>query len=144
MSYVDDHPTNFLWAPAVARRVRIVQQRHPYRTYINTYFDHPPGYGAWPVGFYDDVSFDVWGGGGGAENYAGYRGKLLPLHLGNQIFTELFNAPVGPPIDWIIWQGAMWWAPTSGGPGWTEAPWGPPDSDPGHYRHIHVTYQRRR
>lgn len=143
MSYADDHPTHFDWTNRVRAVVRRVQRHHPWQTYINTYVDHPPGFGAWPYRFYDRVSLDVWGGGGtSAETYTGYRGKPLPKALGDEMFDELFYAKSGPLIDWIIWQGRMWWAPATGGPGWTSAPSGPPDSDPGHYSHIHCTYQR--
>ena len=145
MSYIDDHPTNFVWTPAVRERVNAVQRRHPWKTFINTYWDHPPDFNdprRWPPGYYDKVSFDVWGGGGNsAGNYTGYRGKPLPKRLGDKVFNQLFYASSGPSIDWIIWFGYMYWSPATGGPGWTSAPGGPADSDPGHYSHLHVTYQ---
>ena len=142
VSYVSEHPTQFNFAPSVKRRVRDIQRAHPWQLFACTYWDHPPGDGKWPVNYYTRLSVDFWGGGGtGPGNYSGYRGKPLPKALGDQVWRELFYADSGPAIDWIIWQGWMWWAPATGGPGWTSAPGGPADSDPGHYGHIHVTYQ---
>jgi hypothetical protein len=74
------------------------------------------------------VSFDIWG-------FAG-RGDKLDASLGNQVFQTLFDDPNLLNIWWTAWQGRMW---TRAG-GWGPAPWGPPDSDPRHYSHIHVTY----
>lgn len=144
MSYATDHPTHFNWDERVRRRVTALWRRYPWQTYVNTYFDHPPDYRRprrWPVAYYDAKSFDVWGGGGtDEESYTGYRGKPLPRELGEEIFDVLFYAQRGPAIDWIIYRGKMWWNPATGGPGWTASPPGPPDSDPQHLRHIHVTY----
>ncbi|MCA1717137.1 MAG: hypothetical protein LC781_09950 [Actinobacteria bacterium] len=39
-------------------------------------------------------------------------------------------------IWWVIWWGSMW----SMRGGWEAAPWGPVDSDPGHYSHVHFTF----
>jgi hypothetical protein len=142
MGYLEDHPTNFIWLPYVEARITRIQKRWPWKTYINTYYDHPPDPRTprrWPVGYYDKKSFDVWGGGGvSARTYTGFRGKTLPKELGDKIFHNIMNAP-GPSIDWIIWQGRMWWNPASGGNGWGPSPDGPAESDPGHYKHIHVT-----
>lgn len=139
MSYVTDHPTNFIWRDDIRRRIGQIQAKFPWYTYVNTYYDHPPGYGAWPVGFYDTRSFDVWGGGVVGGRYTGYRGKPLRPRLGKKVFREIFNDPHPPDINWCIYQGRMWWNPATGGLGWTSSPPGPPDSDPGHYNHIHVT-----
>jgi hypothetical protein len=139
MGYLEDYPTQFNFTKRVRQRVNAIQRRHPWQTYANTYYDHPPGFNR----YYERVSVDFWGGGGdSAETYSGYRGKPLPKALGDEIFNELFYAERGPAIDWIIWSGAMWWSPATGGPGWTSAPSGPADSDPGHYGHIHVTFIR--
>jgi hypothetical protein len=117
VTYIDDHPTNFNWAPAVAQRVREVQAHHPWQTYINTYLDHPPHFQVprrWPFGYYSSHSFDVWGRGGHSkETYSGYRGKTLPKDIGDKIWHAIFFADHGPSIDWIIWQGSMWWNPTT-------------------------------
>jgi hypothetical protein len=140
MSYVDDHPTHFNYTKRVGRRVRAVQSKFPWQTYANTYYDHPPGYNR----YYERHSVDFWGGGGfSPETYTGERGKPLPVPLGNEVWNAIYNAERGPLIHWIIWQGWMWWAPATGGPGWTQQGLnGPVGSDPGHYNHIHVTYQR--
>lgn len=143
MSYATDHPTNFNWRADVGRMVARTQHKWPWLTYINTYWDHPPDYNIprrWPVDFYSSQSMDVWGGGGGKDNYSGFRGKKLDPVLGGQIFDYLFNYPGKPDIDWIIYKGWMWWNPRTGGNGWQAAPWGPADSDAGHWNHIHVTY----
>lgn len=143
MGYLDDHPTQWNYTKRVKSRVNAIQTKYPWQTYACTYKDHPPGNGRWPVDFYTRVSVDFWGGGGdSAETYSGYRGKPLPKALGDNVFNELFYAQRGPLIDWIIWQGEMWWSPDTGGPGWTDAPDGPPDSDPDHLNHLHVTFQK--
>jgi hypothetical protein len=122
--YVRAHPTNYIWRADIERLTdRLVNMDRFYRRiWVNTYFDHPPGWHK------DTVSFDLWGFGG--------RGDKLDASLGNQVFQTLFDDPHLPNIWWTIWQGRMW---TRSG-GWGPAPWGPPDSDPGHYSHIHVTY----
>jgi hypothetical protein len=140
VSYIDDHPTNFIWTPRVGNMVEWVQALHPWMTYVNTYWDHPPDGlvpRRWPPGFYDEVSFDVWGGGlTRSGRYKGFRGRHLRPKLGKQIQRELFNADHGPLIDWLIYRGRMWVR----GVGWVAAPWGPPDSDPDHMHHLHITY----
>jgi hypothetical protein len=123
-----------------------LQAQFPWRTYICTYWDHPPDNRVprrWPPGFYDNDSLDVWGGGKSriTGKYLGYRGKPLPKRLGDRIFKQLFYGNY-PEIDWIIWQGKMWWNPATGGSGWTAAPAGAADSDPGHFGHIHWTRRR--
>lgn len=139
MSYIDDHPTHFRWEDRVLKMVNLTQAKWPWKTFINTYWDHPPG--PWPDGFYDSRSMDVWGGGLDANGiYRGYRGKPLDPVLGDKIFNFLFNYPDNPDINWIIYKGRMWWNPRTGGHGWQAAPPGPPDSDAGHWHHIHVTY----
>ena len=52
------------------------------------------------------------------------------------MWNAIFNDPYLPNISWIIWNGRMWVR----GSGWRQAPVGPPDSDAGHYKHIHVSY----
>jgi hypothetical protein len=52
------------------------------------------------------------------------------------VWNALFHHPYLPNIFWIIWNGRMWVR----GSGWEASPWGPPDSDAGHFQHIHVTY----
>jgi hypothetical protein len=132
LSYIDDHPTNFIWTPRVEAMVNYVQELHPWMTYLNTYWDHPPLPDV-ADGYFDEVSFDVWGGGlTRSGKFKGYRGKHLRPKLGKQIENELF----GPLIDWMIYRGRMWVR----GTGWVAAPWGPPDSDPDHMHHLHVTY----
>lgn len=141
MSYIDDHPTNFNWRSDVQGVVNRVQKKWPWKTYINTYWWHPPYNPPAIVERFDSRSFDVWGGGGtGQGSYSGYRGKPLPVELGKQIFDFIFNNPNPPNINWTIYRGRMWWNPVTGGHGWQASPPGPADSDPGHYNHIHVTF----
>jgi hypothetical protein len=125
-TYVRNHPTNYIWRADIERlttRLVNMDQFHR-RIWVNTYFHHPP----FVTPFKDMVSFDVWGFGG--------RGDPLDVNLGWQVRKLLFNDPNLPNINWIIWQGHWWrsWA----GPG--PAPPGPPDSDPKHLTHLHVTY----
>jgi hypothetical protein len=138
MAYIDDHPTTFNWLPGVKTVVRRLQRAHPWRTWIGTYIWHPPyNPSAGILRDYQWQSFDVWGGGIVNGVYQGERGKPLPKRLGNKIFKELWRGEHGGPlITWIIWDGRMWVR----GEGWQPTPSGPPDSDPGHYKHIHVTF----
>jgi hypothetical protein len=92
------------------------------RIWINTYFQHPPFWDR------DTTSMDVWAWGG--------RGDYLTPQLRAEVFNVIFNDPNPPDIWWTISGGGMW---TRAG-GWEDAPWGPPDSDPDHVGHIHVTY----
>lgn len=89
---------------------------------VNTYFDHPPGFGL------DHVSADIWGRGG--------RGSALGDALRRRAFDIVFRDPSPPRIRWIISGGGMW----TPGAGWQRAPWGPVGSDAGHWHHIHITF----
>jgi len=131
-SYITDHPTHFAFRADVARAVNRVQAKFPSQTFANTYYLHPPVYGR----KYEFVSVDFWGGGLLNGRYVGYRGKPIGASLGHQVWNALFHDPNLPNIFWIIWNGKMWVR----GTGWENAPWGPPDSDAGHFQHIHVTY----
>lgn len=121
--YVRDHPTHYDFRPDV-REMIVRYLNHPRlkgKIWICTYRDHPPGWGL------DAVSWDVW-------DWAG-RGHWLTPALRKLAFDIIFNDPEGPKIWWIISGGGMW---TDTG-GWEDAPAGPPDSDPDHIGHIHIT-----
>lgn len=138
MSYITDHPTSFVWRPDVKKLVQKYQNEFKWLTWIGTYWWHPPYDPPSITRRYDAQSFDVWGGGVVNGVYRGYRGRTLPLGLGNRIHKRIFNDPNGPAIDWIIWQGWLWsrWS------GWSR--FNPPDpynADMGHFRHIHITFQ---
>jgi len=135
-SYISDHPTSFNWRADVARVINRVQAKFPWQTFANTYSWHPPYDPPTITVRYDAVSVDFWGGGRSNGRYVGYRGKPIGTSLGQRVFSALFKDPHEPNIYWIIWNGRMWLR----GRGWGPAPWGPPDSDAGHYNHIHVTY----
>jgi hypothetical protein len=131
-SYISDHPTHFNFRADVARAVNRVQAKFPSQTFANTYYMHPPVYGR----KYEFVSVDFWGGGRSHGKYVGYRGKPIGASLGQRVFSAIFHDRYKPNIFWIIWNGRMWVR----GTGWEASPWGPPDSDPRHEKHIHVTY----
>ena len=136
MSYISQHPTHFNWRSDVKRVVDKVQAKWPWKTYINTYYWHPPYDPPAITKRYDATSFDVWGGGLYNGKYTGYRGKPLPDDLHEQIFNYIFNMPGAPYINWILTNGWMW----QGGR-WTRYdPYDPYNADMGHHRHIHVTY----
>lgn len=122
--YIQQHPTNYIWAPRVRRVAQRLVNMPEYqgKIWINTYYQHPP---VWER---DITSFDIWGWGG--------RGAPIGTALGNAVFKTFFNNPNPPDIWWTIWNGWMW---TRQG-GWELAPPGPADSDPNHWLHIHVTY----
>ena len=134
--YIQDHPTHFNWRPDVAQLVSRIQRQFPNQTYANTYSWHPPYSPPAITMRYDAVSVDFWGGGVSNGRYVGYRGKPIGTSLGQQVFNALWNDPQAPNISWIIWNGRMWIR----GRGWSPSPWGPADSDAGHYEHIHCTY----
>lgn len=121
-SYVLRHPTRYNWTPGVEKIARSIVTKFP-GTSVNTYVGHPPG---WEQ--YERVSLDVWHENG--------RGVSLPSGLGDQVFKYVFNLPGAPHIEWIIYKGRMW---TRSG-GWQNAPGGAADSDPGHWKHIHISY----
>lgn len=127
--YSDTYWTHFDYRADVAKEVVRLQKRFPWLTYMNTYYMHPPVYGR----RYEFVSWDVWQGGTINGKYVGYRGKPLDPDLGARVFNAVFYDPYAPPIYWIIYRGRMW----TRGYGWGPAPGGPPDSDPGHWQHIH-------
>ena len=131
-SYISDHPTHFDFRADVAHAVNRVQAKFPSQTFANTYYMHPPIYGR----KYEFVSVDFWGGGLSNGQYIGYRGKPIGASLGQQVWNACYYDEHLPNIFWIIWNGKMWVR----GSGWKGSPPGPPDSDAGHYNHIHVTY----
>jgi len=116
----------------VARAINRVQKKFPSQTFANTYYMHPPVYGR----KYEFVSVDFWGGGLSNGQYVGNRGKPIGAFLGHKVWNAIYQDSYLPNIFWIIWNGRMWVR----GLGWGPSPWGPPDSDAGHFRHIHVTY----
>lgn len=130
VQYVRDHPTNYHWQEDIERLTKrlVNDERFRRKIWINTYFHHPPGRPQDDWRWRDHTSFDVWGFGG--------RGDTLPKEIGERVKRAIFNDPDPPNIWWIIWAGKMW----VDGEGWGPAPDGPPDSDPGHHKHIHVTY----
>lgn len=136
-SYISQHPTNFNWRSDVEDMVDRIQARWPWQTYINTYWWHPPYDPPAITRRYDELSFDVWGGGVVNGKYTGYRGKTLPDALHDKVFDFLFNYKGLPNIDWIMTNGWMWsrWS------GWSRYdPYDPYNADMGHHRHVHVTY----
>ena len=130
-SYISDHPTHFDFRPDVARFVARIQKLFPWLTFMNTYYRHPPVFGR----RLEFVSVDTWQGGLVDGRYVGYRGKPLDPDLGARVFNAIFNDPYAPPIYWIIYRGRMW----TRGYGWGPSPGGPPDSDPRHDWHIHLS-----
>lgn len=121
-NYTEKHPTHYDWradAKAVARE--IVEK---FDVSVNTYFKHPPDYGR----KFEFVSLDVWGPKG--------RGDPLDPAEGQRVWNYLWNRR-GIGWSWGIYKGRSWGRIK----GWDKAPSGPPDSDPGHYRHLHITYE---
>ncbi len=108
--------THYNWRPDVRRRVAEILYRWPVS--INTYRDHPTGWGL------DTVSLDVWSPNG--------RGSILPAGIGSSVLGYVFNHPEPPAIAWYIWQGVIW-TPSLG-----ERPYTDPTDL--HYNHLHVTY----
>lgn len=129
--YAALHPSRYSWRSGVADMVRKTYERFGWdRLHINTYWRHPP-FDNVPAGqpTRDFTSFDVWGPAG--------RGDPLDPALHDRVFAFLFEYPRLPNIEWVITKGRMWGYLG----GWTSSPSGPPDSDPQHRQHIHVTYR---
>ena len=120
--YAETYPTHHDWNDDVNNLVLKYEATYS-SVYLNTYYMHPPVYGrSWEF-----RSFDVW-------DIAG-RGFDLDPELGDEVFDTIMEDREPPLIAWIIYKGRMW---TPAG----FEPWDPPEdgSDPGHYRHIHVTF----
>jgi hypothetical protein len=122
-SYVERHPTRYFWTPGVAAFLRGLVRRFP-NISVNTYHLHPPGWGQ-----YERVSFDVWDRRG--------RGYPLDPEVGLRVWRYLWEYEGAPYWEWGIYRGKIWTRST----GWGPSPPGPADSDPGHWKHIHVSFQ---
>jgi hypothetical protein len=142
--YVARHPTRYDWREDIEELIRLIYRRFggPDEQEMNTYVNHPPnpdknGQSIW-LGFdTQQLSLDVWGPTG--------RGEALPLERHRDIYKFLFNLDGAPDWWWAISRGAMWVRnrDVNLNPRWEghieDAPGGPPDSDPDHERHIHLT-----
>src|SRR5215212_5364286 len=91
--YQDRHPTRYEWRGDVEDQIRRIYARFP-DVHINTYVDHPEGFGR------DRDSFDVWGPGG--------RNDPVGRDRGQRVFDFVFNDPNPPLIEWCIWRRGMW------------------------------------
>jgi lysozyme len=91
--YQGRHPTRYQWREDVEEQIRRIYAMFP-DVHINTYIDHPEGFGR------DRDSFDVWGPGG--------RNDPVGRDRGQRVFDFVFNDPNPPLIQWCIWRGAMW------------------------------------
>ena len=120
-NYQMRHPTRYQWRDDVAEQIRRIYATFPNVT-INTYVDHPEGFGR------DRDSFDVWGPGG--------RNDPIGFDLGQRVFEFVFNDPNPPLIEWCIWRRAIYNAPSFQA--------GPFGNDPFtfHDDHSHWTFQR--
>ena len=142
--YVDEHPTRYQWREDIVELIRLIYRRFggPDKQQMNTYVKHPPnpqenGRSIW-LGFdTQNLSFDVWGPGG--------RGDPLPRERHRNIYRFLFNLDGAPDWWWAISLGEMWQRNRDLDltPQWEghlrEPPDGPPDSDPNHDNHLHLT-----
>jgi hypothetical protein len=142
--YVDEHPTRYDCREDIEELIRLIYRRFggPDEQEMNTYVNHPPnenenGRSIW-LGFETQhLSLDVWGPRG--------RGDSLPLERHRNIYHFLFNLDGAPDWWWAISRGDMWVRnrDVNLNPQWegriTDAPPGPPDSDPDHESHIHLT-----
>jgi len=143
-NYVDQHPTRYDWREDIEELIRLIYRRFggPDQQEMNTYVNHPPNpdknsRSIW-LGFdTQSLSLDVWGPTG--------RGEALPLERHRDIYKFLFNLDGAPDWWWAISRGEMWVRnrDVNLNPRWEghieDAPGGPPDSDPDHERHIHLT-----
>jgi GH25 family lysozyme M1 (1,4-beta-N-acetylmuramidase) len=122
--YVEEHPTHYRFTAGVRHLAEKYINMPKYRgkVWANTYVDHPPGWGL------DAVSVDFWDWSG--------RGHALADAVHADLYRTIQNDPEPPLIRWSISNGWMW-TPN----GFQPAPPGPPGSDAGHWKHIHVTFR---
>ena len=118
-SYLDLHPTRFSWTTQVEAVARYLVDN--YDCSVNTYVDHPPGWGL------DSVSLDIWGPGG--------RGDQVN-DSGDAGFWDIFNNGEPPWIRWCIRDGYIWDDYYGWRVYWDNDPW----SDAGHWQHRHITF----
>ena len=88
-NYQQRHPSRYEWRSDVADLIRRLYREFP-NVHVNTYVEHPEGWG------WDTVSFDVWGERG--------RNDPIGLDRGDKVFRFLFNDPNPPDIEWCIWR----------------------------------------
>lgn len=117
-TYIQKYPTHFHWRPKTRRVCRILVRR--FNVSVNSYYRHPP-----PTRRWERVSLDVWGRRG--------RGYYLPPKVGRRVWSYLWRH--GNRWQSGIYRG-RWYRPHRG---WSGSPPGPPDSDPRHDAHIHLT-----
>jgi hypothetical protein len=142
--YVARHPTRYGWREDIEELIRLIYRQFggPDEQQMNTYVNHPPnrlenGQSIWLKFETQHISLDVWGPGG--------RGDPLPLEQHGKIYKFLFNLNGAPDWWWAISRGEMWQRNRDQDlvPQWEghlrEPPEGPPDSDPEHVRHMHLT-----
>jgi hypothetical protein len=125
--YVAAHPTHYDLRPDVLRLAEkyINLPRFYKKVSANTYKGHPPG---WEQ--YERVSVDFWAWEG--------RGFELADDLQEALTETIYDDPAPPLVEWMISNSRMW---VRDGKGWRPAPVGPPDSDPKHGKHIHVSWR---
>jgi hypothetical protein len=125
--YVAAHPTHYNFSRGVRRLAEkyINMPRFRGKVWANTYEGHPPGYPG-----HEDVSVDFW-------DWAG-RGHTINDNLQRALHWWIMHDPDPPNILWIISNGHIWT------PRHKRQEWQFPEdgSDPSHYRHIHVTFDR--
>lgn len=120
-SYIDAHPTRYddVWREDVEQVARYLVTT--YHCWVNTYVDHPPGWGL------DAVSLDIWG--------PAYRGDPI-TESGHEGFWDIFNNGKPPWIRWCIRNGHIWDDYNGWRTYWDWDPW----SDGGHWKHTHITF----
>lgn len=125
-SYVDQHPTRYIWVASVEKVARDLVNNFP--VWCNTYYGHPPPELVDDV-WYDSVSIDVWNPGG--------RGDWLDTDVHMQVRNHVLNDQ-NPP--WLAWMCSFYeiWEP---GTDWR---WYSNDTDPAtdyaHVYHLHMTF----
>ena len=120
-NYQDRHPTRYQWEPRVAEVIRRLYRRFP-NVHVNTYVEHPEGWG------WDTVSFDVWGPGG--------RNDPIGFERGQRVFDFVYDNPDPPDLEWCIWRRRI--RTRSGG--WVAMPWGS-NAFEWHDDHPHFTFR---
>ncbi len=122
MTWLEEHPTHYDWAPHVQAIVDDVVSW--YFTAANTYYDHPTWQGL------DHVSVDFWGMGG--------RGDTIPWETGQAIADYVVSRAGEWGLKWIIWYGYENDGPSAWD--WFTPPWDGSDDFAMHWDHVHCTF----
>lgn len=98
-TWLQRHPTRYGWQPRIEVLIRELYRRFD-NIHINSYVDHPEGWGRKLKKNLDVLSFDVWAQAG--------RGVPIAEATGHAVVEFLMEEPSDNLIDWCIFRGRIW------------------------------------